>query len=153
MTQCQPTALKRFEHHTTTHTSHARTRDSSRVARDLSHRVRFHVSLTKTVISHIKHSMPHASSVLFPSHFEHPLTFHSLHLHSFPSFYPSTRHPLTLSSHGDCTCGDPSNASFGPVPESTSPTGYGPRISLETTAWRSNRCFPQTEHDVDFRYS
>ena len=39
-----------------------------------------------------------------------------------PSTRPSTRPLLTLSSHGDYTCADSSNVSFGLVPESTSPT-------------------------------
>ena len=41
----------------------------------------------------------------------------------FPLF-PSSRPPLTTSSHADYTCADPSNSSFGPLPETTSPTGY-----------------------------
>ena len=45
------------------------------------------MSLTKTVILHIWHNMSHAPSLLFFFTTEHYLTFHSIHLHSYPTVY------------------------------------------------------------------
>ena len=47
---------------------------------------------------------------------------------------PSTRLLLTLSSHRDYTCVDSSTVSFGPVPESTSCTGYEPKNLIEVNS-------------------
>ena len=65
----------------------------------------------------------------------------------------STTPLLTSSSHGDHTCADSSNVSFGPMAETTSPAGYEPKNSH----WRQlHRCqtdvLPKAEHDVDFWY-
>ena len=48
-----------------------------------------------------------------------------------PTTRPSTRPLLTSSSHGDYTCADSSNVSFGPMAETTSPTGYEPKNLIE----------------------
>ena len=54
---------------------------------------------------------------------------HSFHLHSSPTFYSTINQtPLTLSSHGDYTCVEPSSSSFGPVQDSTSATGHEPNL-------------------------
>ena len=68
--------------------------------------------------------MSHALSCVVPFTDDHNYTFHSfpLALQSRPTTRPSTRPPLTFSSRGDFTCADSSNSSFGPVPDSTSPT-------------------------------
>ena len=67
--------------------------------------------------------MSHAPSLLYPSQLNTPsLSTLSICTPVRPSTRPSSRPPLTLSSHADYTCADPSNSSFGPVPESTSPT-------------------------------
>ena len=109
------------EHYThSMHTSDARTRDFSRLAQDLSHRVRFHVSLTKTVIPHIKHSMSHALSLLFPSQLN--TTSLSTCTPIRPSSCLSTGPLMMSSSRGDIPCADPSNVSCGPMAETTSPT-------------------------------
>ena len=62
-----------------------------------------------------------------------PMFFHRLSMTStFDSAESiATPPPLTLSSHGDFSCADPSNSSFGPVPDSTSPTGYEPNNLIE----------------------
>ena len=48
-----------------------------------------------------------------------------------PSSRPSTRLSLTSTSHGDLSCADPSNVSFGPLAETHSPTGYEPNDLTE----------------------
>ena len=71
--------------------------------------------------------MSHAPSLLFPSRMSTTsLSTLSTCTPVRPTTQPSTRPPFTLSSHGDYTCADPSNASFGPLPESTSPTQTRP---------------------------
>ena len=69
--------------------------------------------------------MSHAPSLLSPSQMSttSPSTL-SICTPVRPTIRPSTRPPLTLSSHGDYACADPSNSSFGPVMDSTSPSGY-----------------------------
>ena len=92
----------------------------SRVTQDLSHRVMFHVCLTKRVIHFIQHSMSHALSLLFPSQLStssHSTLSTCTHIR--PSTRPSTRPLLMSSSHGDYPCADPSNVSFGPMAETT----------------------------------
>ena len=79
-----------------THTTHARTRDFSRVTQNLSHRVRTHNVFHKIVTLHNEHSKSHAPSLLFPSH-------------------------LRTTSLSTLPCADPPNVSFGPLTESTSP--------------------------------
>ena len=73
--------------------------------------------------------MSRAASLLFPSHLDttSPSTL-STCTPVRQSTRPSTRSPLTLSSHGDYTCVDPSNSSFGPVQDSTSATGHEPNL-------------------------
>ena len=111
-----------------THTSHVRTRDL-----DLSHRVRFHVSLTKTVVPHIQHSMSHALSLSFPSQLS--TTSLSTCIPIRPSSCLSTRPLLMSSSHGDLPCADPPNVSFGPMAETTPPT-FSPDVCAADVAPR-----------------
>ena len=80
----------------------------SRVAQDLSHRDRFHVSLTKTVVPRVWHSMSHTPSLLFPSQSSTTsLSTLSTCTPIRPSSCPTTRLLLTSSSHGDFPCADP----------------------------------------------
>ena len=87
-----------------------------------------------TVILHIKHSMSHAPSLLFPSHLS------TTSISTCTLIRPSTRRLLTSSSHGDYTCADSSNVSFGPVAETTSPTSCEPKNLIEGNSIESNRC-------------
>ena len=82
----------------------------SRLAQDLSHRVRLHVSLTSSAACRTR---------LRCCFLEHYLSFH---LHS-KSDLLLDRLPDLSSSHGDLPCADPSNLSFGPMTETTSPPG------------------------------
>ena len=104
----------------------------SRVAQDLSHRVRIH-SVSQTAILHIYHSMSHVLLLLYPSHLSS--TSFSTCTPVRPSTRPSATPLLMSSSHGDLPCADPSNVSFGPLQV------VSPRISLKraTLCW-SNRC-------------
>ena len=79
----------------------------------------------KTVILHIRHSMSHAPSLLFPSHLS--TTSVSTCTPVRPSTRPSTRPSLMSTSHGYLSCADPSNVSFRPLAETHSPTGYEPK--------------------------
>ena len=56
-----------------------------RVAQELTHQVRIHVSLTKTV--HSSHLAQHVALSLFSFRTDHHLTFQSLHLHSNPTLF------------------------------------------------------------------
>ena len=76
--------------------------------------------------------MLHAVSLLFPSQMSTTsLSTLSTCTPVRLTTRPSTRPPLTLFSHGDYTCADLSNASSGPVPESTSLTGFEPNNLME----------------------
>ena len=68
-----------------THTSHSCTRDFSRLAQDLSHRVRNHCVSQN---SHSSHQAQHVARALVVVSFtlEHYLTFH---MYSSPIFYPT----------------------------------------------------------------
>ena len=90
----QTHALSTCQHYTKpTHTSHAGTRHFSRVAQDLSHRVRIHSVSHKTVNLHIKHNMSHAPSLLYPSQFS--TTSFSICTPSSPSFYSNIYQTFT----------------------------------------------------------
>ena len=118
------------KHHTqTTHTSHARVRDfflawlkaqgveSSSQVSCVSHQ-------NNSFIPDIQHSMSHALSLLCPSQLSTTsLSTLPICTPIQPSSCLSTR-PFLTSSHGDFPCADPSNVSFGPVAETTSPTRY-----------------------------
>ena len=73
--------------------------------------------------------MSHAPSLLFPSHLS--TTSLSTCTPVRPSTRPSTRPSLMSTSHGDLSCADPSNVSFGPLAETHSPTGYEPKDLTE----------------------
>ena len=81
----------------------------------------------KIVILHIKHSMSHAPSLLFPSHLS--TTSHSTGTPVRPSTRPSARPSLRSSSHGDLSCID--YVSRPPFAETHSPTGYEPKDLTE----------------------
>ena len=83
------------------------------------------MSLTKTYHLYTSRSMSHAPSLLFLSQ-QSTIPFSTLSTCTpvRPNPRPSSRPPLTSSSHADHTCADPSHSSFGPLPETTSPTGY-----------------------------
>ena len=113
-----------LQHYTKpTHTSHSRTRDFSRVAQDLSHRVNRNRCVSRNSRSHIYHSMSHAPSLLFPSHLS--TTSPSTCTPVRPSIRPSTEPSLLSTSHGDLPCADPSNVPFGLLAEPHSPTCRG----------------------------
>ena len=79
----------------------------------------------KTVILHIKQSMSHAPSLVFPSYLS------TTSLSSCTLFRPSARPSLLSTSHGDLPCADPSNVSSGSLAETHSPTGYEPKDLTE----------------------
>ena len=125
----QPFQCKDCKHYTQRHAYVALPHTCfSRLAQDLSHRVRIH-SVSKNSPSLHWHSMSHAPSLLYPSHW------------SSTSFYTctpvglssplSSRILLMSSSHGNLPCADPPKVSFGPE-------------------MHQNDVLPQTEHDVDF---
>ena len=54
---------------------------------------------------------------------DHNYTFHSFHWHSSPTYYSTINQTsIDVLLTRDFTCADSSNSSFGPVPDSTSPT-------------------------------
>ena len=69
--------------------------------------------------------MSHAPSLLFPSQ-QNTAPFSNLSTCTpvRPTTRPSSRPPLTSSSHADFSCAGPLNSSFGPLPETTSPTEW-----------------------------
>ena len=79
----------------------------------------------KTVILYIWHSMSDAHPLLFPSHLSTTSLSTCTSVQS--STRPSTRPSLMSTSHGDLSCADPSNVSFGHLAEIHSPTGYEPK--------------------------
>ena len=82
-----------------------------------------HCAPQKPSIFTSKHSMSHAPSLLFPFQMSTTsLSTLSICTPIRPTTRPSSRPLLMSSSHGDNTCADSSNVSFGPMPESTSPT-------------------------------
>ena len=105
-----------------THTSPARTVDFFSFGSRLK---------SSSQVSCVSHKNSHSFTL------EHYLTSPSFHLHPYPTFY-STVHQTFIAppSRGDFPCADPSNVSFGPVAETTSPTSNGQMTS--TTFWRTN---------------
>ena len=76
--------------------------------------------------------MSHAPSLLFTSQQSTtPLSTLSTCTPVRPTTRPSSRPPLTSSSHADYTCADPSNSAFGPLLETTSPAGNEPNNPIE----------------------
>ena len=73
--------------------------------------------------------MSHASSLMFL--YQMSATSLSTCTLIRPAARLPSRSLLTSSSHGDYPCADSSNASFGLMPESTSPTGYEPNCLIE----------------------
>ena len=110
--------------HQPTHTSHSRTRDFSRMAQDLSHRVNTNLCVSQTSRSHIKHSMSHAPSSLFPSHLS------TTSLSTCTPVRLSTRPSLLSTSHGDLPCGS-IECVFRPLAETRSTTDYEPKDLTE----------------------
>ena len=125
----------------------------ARLVQDLSHRVRFHMSLTTTVIHHIYHCMSHAPSLLFLSHLS--TTSLSTCTPVRPSARPPTGPSMMSTSHGDLPCADPSDVSFGPLAETHSPAGYERKDLTEedTSFFGQTDVLPQTEHDVVLWFS
>ena len=99
----QLTVFNAFSVNTTpnpTHTSHSRTRDFSRVAQDLRHRVNRNCCVSQNSSSshlaqHVSHALVVASVTL-----EHYLT---LHMHSSPTFHP-TIYPTFVAVHFTRRC-------------------------------------------------
>ena len=108
----------------------------SRVAQDLSHRVRILSVSYKTVILHIEHSMSHTPSLLYPSHLS---TTSHLHLHSSPAL--SLDHPPDLywcHLHTEISpCADPSNCVF----RSYGWNDIAYRLWAQTSHWREHTSF------------
>ena len=115
------------KHYTqTTHTLQPAHVIFSRVAQDLSHRVRTDSVPHKTVI--LTSSTSHAPSQLYPSHLSTSLsTCTPVRLSSCPSTGPL----LMPSSHGDSPCADPPKVCTSPMAETTPPTGYEPEDLTE----------------------
>ena len=111
----------RCKHYTTpTRASHSRTRFFSRLAQDLSHRVR---NRCVSQNSHSSHLAQHVTRALVVVAFtlEHHLTFH---LHSNPTLYPTIYQTFidVFFTTQNLPCKDPSNLSFGLLAETHSPT-------------------------------
>ena len=100
----------------------------SRLAQDLSHRVR---NRCVSQNSHSSHLAQYVSS-LFLSHLN-PTSL-STCTPVQPSTRPSARPLLLSTSHGDLPCADPSNVSVGPLAGTHSPTGYEPKDLTEEDA-------------------
>ena len=79
----------------------------------------------KTVIRYIWHGMSDAPPLLFPSHLSTTSLSTCTSVQS--STRPSIRPSLMSTSHGDLSCADPSNVSFGHLAEIHSPTGHEPK--------------------------
>ena len=125
----------------------------SRLTQDLSHRVRIHVSLTKTVQS--SHLAQHVTRVFVSELSTTSLSSLSTCTPIRHSSCSSTRPLLTSSSHGDFPYADTSNVSFGPMTETTSPTVFesNDKDLIEVTNIEVKLFSPQTEHNVDLWFS
>ena len=133
-----------------THTSHSRTRDFfSRGSRIESSSQQESLCLTKQSLFTSGTACRTRPRCCFlhtwaPPHFPHALQ-------SSPTIYQTL---LMSISHGDLSCEDPSNVSFGSLAETHSPTDYESKdLTEEHISRGQTKVLPQTEHDVDLWFS
>ena len=112
--------MRACKHHTPpTHMSLSRTRDFSRLAQDVSHRVRIHSVSRNSQSSHLAQHVTRALVVISFTN-ERYLTFH---MHSSPTLYPTIYETfiVVIFTREIYPCDDPSNVSFGYMAETLSP--------------------------------